>query len=232
MKIPIPVVCPYCGFGFSSPGYGKESVPPAHCPACGKTFPILDHLSISVVADRLLFRSRAEVDGGDPTVSIICSAVAVESALTQVFVKWKKIDHHVLRPTAAQQEEWESEYRNVSRQDKSKRSGFEKSADLVSKYLTGRLFDDFVSGFLRKNGTAASTGADAPRREGELKASHIHKKLFRKRNRIMHWGDMTFEKEDASVAFTVACDAISVLKIMDKERSETMERSRRKLIHL
>jgi hypothetical protein len=69
-------------------------------------------------------------------------------ALTQVFVKWKKIDHHVLRPTAAQQEEWESEYRNVSRRDKSKRSGFEKSADLVSKCLTGKLFDDFVSGFV------------------------------------------------------------------------------------
>jgi hypothetical protein len=218
MKIPIPVVCPYCGCDFSSLGYGEKRIPPAHCPACGKTILILDPLSISVVADRLLFRSRSEVDSGDPTVSIICSAVAVEAALTQVFVKWKKMDHWVVKPTAAQQNRWENEYRNGTRQDKSKRSGFEKSADLVSHYLTGKMFDDFVGAFVKKNGTAALIGSGSPRQESELKASHVHKKLFHKRNRIMHWGEVNFEKDDALNAFTAACDAISILKLMDQER--------------
>jgi len=54
-----------------------------------------------------------------------------------VFVKWKKIDHKVLKPTAAQGEEWENDYRNCTRRDKSKRSGFEKSANFVSSYLIG-----------------------------------------------------------------------------------------------
>jgi hypothetical protein len=113
---------------------------------------LFDPLSISLIAERLLLRSRAEVDGGDPTISIICSAVAVEAALTQVFVKWKKIEHNVVMPTATQRDEWEKEYRNAARRDKSRRSGFEKSADLVSKSLTNKMFDDFVSGYVKKSG--------------------------------------------------------------------------------
>jgi len=89
------------------------------------------------------------------------------------------------------------------------------------------MFDDFVSAFIKKNGIAALIGSASPRRESELKASHIHKKLFDKRNRIMHWGEVSFVKDDALSAFTAACDAISVLKFMDKERCEAMERSYR-----
>ena len=174
---------------------------------------MFDPLSISLIAERLLLRSRAEVDGGDPTISIICSAVAVEAALTQVFVKWKKIEHNVVKPTATQRDKWEKEYKNAARRDKSRRSGFEKSADLVSKYLTNKMFDDFVSGYVKKSGVIV------------LEASQVHKELFDKRNRIMHWGDVDFEKDDALSALKVACDAVSVLKAMDRERCEAMERS-------
>jgi len=104
------------------------------------------------VADFDHLALAAEVDGGDPTISIICSAVAVEAALTQVFVKWKKIEHNVVMPTGTQRDEWEKEYRNAARRDKSRRSGFEKSADLVSKSLTNKMFDDFVSGYVKKSG--------------------------------------------------------------------------------
>ena len=30
---------------------------------------------------------------GDYTLSIICTAIAVETAFTQAFLKWKKIEH-------------------------------------------------------------------------------------------------------------------------------------------
>jgi hypothetical protein len=161
MKIQIPIVCPYCRRSFLAQVDGARSVPPVRCPACGNTIHARDP-SISVVADRLLFRSRAEIDGGDPTVSIICSAAAAEAALTQVFVKWKGIDHHALEPSAAQREEWESEYMNATRRDKSKRSGFEKCADFVSKYLTGKSFDDFASDFVEQADVAKLTGAASP----------------------------------------------------------------------
>jgi hypothetical protein len=41
----------------------------------------------------------------------------------------------------------------------------------------------------------------------------------------MHWGDVDFEKADALSALKAACEAISVLKAMDRERCEAMERS-------
>jgi hypothetical protein len=225
MKFSIPITCSTCGTVLPVTGYGEKSFPAAFCPTCRAAIFCIDPLSISIVADRLLYRSRAEIDCNDPTVSIICSAIAVETALTQVSMKWKEIDRKIGKPTPEQREELEKEYRNGTKRDKSKRSEFEKSADLVSKYLTDKLFDDFVSGFVKKNGTAALIGAESPRRENELKASYIYKKLFDKRNRIMHWGEVGFEKDDALSAFTAACDAISILKFMDQERCETMRRS-------
>jgi hypothetical protein len=42
----------------------------------------------------------------------------------------------------------------------------------------------------------------------------------------MHWGEVGFEESDALSAFKVACAAISVLKFMDKEKYEAMERLR------
>jgi hypothetical protein len=227
MKVPIPVPCRTCGAVYTAIGYGEKSIPPVFCPTCRAAIFPIDPLSISVVAERLLIRSRTELDGGDPTLSIICSAIAVETALTQAFIKWKKIEHKVGEPTPEQREELENEYRNGTTRDKSKRSGFEKSADLVSIYLTGKMFDDFVGAFVKKSGVAALIGPGSPRRESELKASHVHKKLFDKRNRIMHWGEVNFEKDDALNAFTAACDAISILKFMDQERCEAMRRSYR-----
>lgn len=227
MKFSIPVTCSTCGSDLSATGYGEKSFSPVCCPTCRVAIFCVDPLSISIIADRLLSRSRAEIDGGDTTVSIICSAVAVEAALTQVFVKWKKIDQKALEPTAAQRKEWENEYKNCARRDKSKRSGFEKSANFVSNYLTGKMFDDFVSAFIKKNGIAALIGSESPRQESELKASHVYEKLFHKRNRIMHWGEVNLEKDDALSAFTAACDAIAVLKFMDQERCEAVRRSYR-----
>ncbi len=222
MKFTIDVPCRTCGAVYPVTGYGEKSFPQVFCPTCRVAIYCVDPLSISLVADRLLFRSRAEIDGGDPTVSIICSAVAVEAALTQVFVKWKKIEHKVGEPTAAQQEDWKAEYK--------KPGGFKKSADFVSKYLTDKTFDNFVKDFVLEKGLAALIGSESRLGEGELTVSYVYEKLFRKRNRVMHWGEVGFEMGDALSAFTSACDALSVLKAMDRARCEAMERSFRNLI--
>jgi len=229
MKVPIPVPCRTCGAIYTVTGHGEKILPPAFCPTCRAAIFCIDPLSISIVADRLLFRSRAEIDGDEPTISIICSAIAVETALPQVFNKWKKIDLKIGKPTPEQREELVNEYRNGTRRDKSKRSEFEKSMDFVSNFLTGKSFDNFVNDFVREKGLAALIGSESPLGEVELTASYVHAKLFHKRNRIMHWGEVNFEKDDALSAFTTACDAISVLKAMDRVRCEAMERSFSKL---
>src|SRR5579863_7987442 len=113
MKITVPVSCS-CGHKFLIAGYGGRDFPVSVCPKCGCPGWILDPLSISVVADRLLYRSKAEMEEGDYTLSIICSAVAVECALTQVFLKWRGIESlkslgHL--GTESERNAWEQEYR-------------------------------------------------------------------------------------------------------------------------
>ena len=95
MKFSISVTCRTCGAVLPVIGHGEKNFSPVFCPTCRVAIFCVDPLSVSIVADRLLFRCRAEIDGDDPTVSIICSAIAVETALTQVFMKWKKIDQRL-----------------------------------------------------------------------------------------------------------------------------------------
>jgi hypothetical protein len=221
MKIPIPVACSNCGCDFSALGYGKERFPPAKCPDCGQLIHIIDPLTISIIADRLLYRSMYEVDEGDPTVSIIFSAMAVECALTEVFLKWKKLDHERATHHQATDHErgtWEEEYR------KQTGGGFTRAADVVSKLLRDKKYDELLIDFLGRSNRDALTKSGFPPNDSKLKAAYIQQELFNKRNRIVHWGDMTYQKEDASRGLTAASNAIAVFKVMDRERYEAMER--------
>ena len=92
MKIAVPVICSACGTEFSAFGVGEQRIPPATCPKCGAQIHLLDPLSVSVIADRLLYRSKHELDEGDYTLSIICSAIAVETAFTQAFINGRALN--------------------------------------------------------------------------------------------------------------------------------------------
>jgi hypothetical protein len=63
----------------------------------------------------------------------VCSAMGIESALTQVFIKWKSIEHlgsHGSFGTEAERDDWENEYRQGTRP-----GGFMKSSSFVAKSL-------------------------------------------------------------------------------------------------
>ena len=49
-------------------------------------------------------------------------------------------------------------------------------------------------------------------------------KLFNRRNKIMHWGRVNYQEEDASLALNAGSTAVNILKAMDKEKGEAMER--------
>jgi len=222
MKIPIPVGCSACGSEFSTPAIGAEKIPPATCPKCGAQIHIFDPLSVSLIADRLLYRSQHELKEGDYTLSIICTAIALETAFTQAFIKWKKIEHcQKLKKPATETEidAWEGEYRSQTK------SSFEKSANLVALDLVGKTFDQFVNDFLARSNTVALIKAGFPKSESHAKLNHIYVELFRRRNRIMHWGQMDYQLDDAQSAFQAGCTAFSILKVMDRERCEAMEQA-------
>lgn len=229
MKLPVSVTCSACGRDFPTHGESNEPLPATTCPKCGEKINIVDPLSISIIAERLLYRSRSENDSGDPTISIICSAMAVESALTQVYIKWKSIENFQANGnwgTEDARELWEEDYRQHT-----KPGGFIKSASFVSKLLVGKSFDSFVKEILNKNARESLTSLGFPLNTDQLTADYIQHELFRRRNRIMHWGEVSHTKQDATKAFDAALGAFAVLKAMDKERYETMEESFKKSLH-
>lgn len=217
MKITIPVTCS-CGNVFPANGYAGKKFPVAVCPKCNAPIHFVEHLSISVVADLLLHRSKTEMEGGDYTLSIICSAIAVECALTQVFLKWRKIEGRIYLPSEDEQNAWEDELR--------KKGPIKKSVDFVSEFLSGMKFDDFVTDFLTKNkdhpGILIKNGF--PQWESQTKLEYFHREIFDKRNRIMHRGKVDYKQEEAAPCLSAAIGIVNILKLMDRLKYEKMER--------
>src|ERR1700683_4260049 len=114
MKFAVPVSCSDCGCDFKARGYGGLTFSALTCPQCGNTIHLIDPLTISIVAERLLYRSEAELENGDFTMPIICSAMGIESALTRLFLKWEEVEHGFPATPAsdADRAALETEYRN------------------------------------------------------------------------------------------------------------------------
>jgi hypothetical protein len=227
MKFSVPVVCPSCNSEFAALGVAEERIPAAECPNCANVIHITDPLSLSIVAERLLYRSQNELDAGDYTFSIVSSAIAIEAALTQVFMKWKCIDYvraNGKQPTDKIKQTWEDEYRNETR------GSFKASAKFVSRFLCDKTFDQFVNGLLARVKPAATIKAGFPSNKSHLRSNHIYEELFVRRNRIMHRGQVDYRKADASVALEAARTAFTILKAMDKDRYEATERAWREKV--
>ena len=84
-----------------------------------------------------MHRAATELAGGDSTLTIVLAAMAVESQLAYLFMKWNRVDLTLQRnPTDADEEEWEERWRDI----RSVAARF----DRVSSLLTGKSFDSFL----------------------------------------------------------------------------------------
>lgn len=149
---------------------------------------------------------------------IICSAMAIEAALTCLFLKWKGIEHgYPATTTDADKESWEKEYFKGT-------GGFTKSANFVTQYLTKLKYDDFVSEYVKRaNDCDLIRAGLAKLSESDMKASHIQSELFDRRNRVMHWGNVEYQKQDAENAHKAAHTALAVLSVIDKQKADELE---------
>jgi len=166
------------------------------------------------------------MDEGDFTLSIILSALGVECALTQVFLKWKGIESGTSIHTATdeQRELWEKDYLENTNWGK-----FKKSADFVSMFLTDMAFEAFVTYFYNKDEDHVGflIKAGFPSNLCLTKLDHFQKEIYSKRNRIMHWGKVDYERSDAEDSLKAAIAMINILKQIDRRRYEHMERNQR-----
>lgn len=196
-----------CGGVFPFATYGEAQWPTVVCTKCGIAGGQFNPLSVSITAERLLYRSKLELEGGDYTLSILIGTMAVESFLTKLFFRAKGMDSFATTftwPTETQEKAWENDY--------PKRGGFTSAADFVSKATTGMTFDDFVG----SNANANKILAGFPDAAGLSAKQYFQSNLFDLRNRIAHWGYVSTSKGEAERCFTLAVAIVSIFREMDK----------------
>ena len=195
-----------CGGRFVFSAYGDAEFESANCSECGMPGSLMDGLSVSVTAERLLHRSEQELDGGDYTLSILMGVMAIESYLTRLFLKLEGMANYATKfelPTAKQEAEWEEEY--------PRGGGFPGPVGFVSQRLVGTTFDEFVA--TSKRASAIFSALPDSREASPTK--YFQNQLFRRRNRIAHWGYVNTSKSEAQLCHAVAIAAASILREMD-----------------
>ncbi len=205
MKIPIERGCD-CGGTYVFTAHGDAEFREATCSSCGSVASLIDPVSVSVTGERLLYRSKADLDGGDYSLSIVVAVMAVESFLTRLFLKLKGMENYAVTfkpPTPTQEAEWEKEF--------PKSGGFPSSAGFVSQRLVGTTFDKFVATSKR----ASAIFSALPDSREASPTRYFQNQLFRRRNRIAHWGYVNTSKSEAQLCHNVAVAAVSILREMD-----------------
>ena len=206
MKFEIENTCD-CGGRYVFSAYGDAEFGVATCSRCEKSQHAIDPLSVSVTAERLLYRSMAEIKGGDYSLAIVIAAMAVESYLTRLFLKLKGMEAYAATfklPTAEQEAAWEQEY--------PRSGGFLGPVGFVSQRLARARFDDFVEG----NGPAKAIFQRLPNPSQVSPAQYFQDELFKRRNRIVHWGYVNSTRTEAAECHTIAVAIVSILREMDK----------------
>jgi hypothetical protein len=212
MKFSFPVLC-NCGQPFSVYVTGTQFPEDAKCPKCNLTIWLVPPLG-NLVGMAILGRANAEVQGGDWTIAIVLSAMAVECGMAYLFMKWNRVELMATRdPNDADEGVWETEWR--------KTLGVAPRLDKVSSLLTGKPFDLFLSQDTRLLRSLhmccpASTTVASPK-------EFFIKELFHKRNKVVHFGEINFQKADAEMCLSLARTLTKILGSMDAESCRALD---------
>jgi hypothetical protein len=209
MKYSFPVTC-NCGEIFSVPVTGSKFPRSVQCPKCESSIWLIAPLG-NLVAMAILSRAATELlKNGDWTLAILLSAMAIECDLAFLFMKWKRIDKDL--PTDADHEGWENEWRDIR--------GIAAQLEAVSVLLTGKSFDAFV---YQNSVQLITILAKYPTFESTTSPKvQFVEELFRRRNKIVHFGKIDFEQPDAEVCFELATRLSKILATMDAERNNAL----------
>jgi|ERR1051326_8792775 hypothetical protein len=103
------------------------------------------------------------------------------------------------------EKEWEKEY--------PRSGGFLKPSNFVSRQFTGQTFDQFV---MSNNVVAAHAFLGLPNPDKTLPSRYFQDELFKRRNRIAHWGYVNSTKQEAEHCHQIAVAIVTILREMDR----------------
>jgi len=155
-----------------------------------------------------LYRSKAELENGDYSLSIVMATIAVESYLTRLFLKLKGMENYATTfelPNKSMEAQWEREY--------PRSGGFLKPSDFVAKQFTGMTFDKFV---MSNNTVTANAFLGLPNPNKMLPSRYFQDELFSRRNRIVHWGYVNSTRQEAEHSHQIAVAIVTILREMDR----------------
>src|SRR5258708_39475538 len=197
MKVPIPVTCPACGEKFPLEVTGSNLPTYSRCPKCAAQPYNMWPLG-NVVTKLLMERAKQEFANGDITLSILLSAIAVETEMAHLFFKWRAIDSGKLpaNQTADDKEQWENEWANIR--------SIGKRLYELSRFLTSKPFDEFAR--LKMSILKPALGGYDPATSFK---DYFQEQFFDMRNDIAHSGKIDFEKTDGERSFSLSTAPIN-----------------------
>lgn len=212
MKSFVTVTC-HCGHQMTLEASGTQDPKDKQCSKCGAAFWFVRPLG-NFVGARIFSRAWAELENEDFTLVIVLSAMAVECELARLFIKWNEVDLMDERiATPADRDAWAEQWRKWNQ--------ISVRLDKASTLLVGEDFDSFLShnpGLLKPvhDKYPTSTRTTSPR-------GFFIEEFFRKRNRIVHLGEIDFTQPDGEMCFTLAATLFQIMKEMDDKRIKAMD---------
>jgi hypothetical protein len=161
-------------------------------------------------------RAKQELAGGDVTIAILLSSMAVEGEMAFLFFKWKGIDARIFphAVTEADRKMWDDAWKSFT--------SFRQQLDAVSKLLTFKPFDNFA---------LQNKGWLLPKLEGFDPAAgikqHFQNHFYRTRTRVVHYGEVDFQKPDGERCFSLAWDLLKLFHAMDRKACELLDHGQR-----
>lgn len=215
MKVPLPVTCPACKNQFALDVRGSDLPEYTKCPKCGAQSRNLWPLG-NAVTILLMERAKQELAGGDITVAILLSSMAVEGEMAFLFFKWMSIDAEKLPHaiTEADRKAWDGAWKGFA--------SFKAQLEAVSRLLTREAFDKFAlqnKGWLlpKLDGFDAAIGIK----------QHFQNHFYRTRTRVVHYGEVDFQKPDGERCFSLAWALLMLFHAMDRRACELLDDGQR-----
>jgi hypothetical protein len=212
MKTSSTVTCS-CGQTITLEATGTRVPKEDQCPQCHAVLWFVEPLG-NFAGQLILSRSWTELKNRDWTLAIVLGAMAVECEMARLYLKWNEIDLITTRTvTDTDQEAWEDCWRKFY--------AVGVKLDKVSDLLTGLPFDSFLaqnSSLLQ----AVQTQYPACKNPTSPK-KFFEDELFKRRNRIVHRGEIDFEQTDAELCFTIAATLWRILNTMDAHRLRALD---------
>jgi hypothetical protein len=206
---------------------GTQFPEDAECPKCHSIIGLVPPLG-NVVGMAILGRAASEFQTEDWTMAIVLGAIAVECDMAYLFMKWNRVELLATRdPNEADEEAWEQNWRKLST--------ISRRLDEVSRLLSGKPFDLFIS---QNPALVQPIGERYPHYGSERSPKQFFiKELFHKRNRIVHFGEINFQRADADMCLMLArtlsqqilsaLDEVSRSALDAKQRSKASRASKR-----